>query len=61
MITFILLISAGYGKLRNLQMVDQILIWCDVHQVEPDIVLFNSAMDAYIRYTFALFFVTFHI
>ena len=45
-----MLIIAGYGLQQNEQMVDRILLECLKFSVKPDLILFNSAIDAYIRY-----------
>ena len=39
----------GYALQRNEQMVDRILLECVKYKIIPDIVLFNGAIDAYIR------------
>ena len=55
---FIIIKLKGYGLQKNEQMVDRILMECVKYSVKPDIILFNGAIDAYIRYIyfFALLF-----
>ena len=43
------LTSVGYGKLHQLQMIYKTLSTCAFKQVQADSVLFNSALDAFIR------------
>jgi pentatricopeptide repeat protein len=46
--TYSILIS-GYGRQKNEDMIDGMLRECIKYKVKADLVLFNSALDAYIR------------
>lgn len=41
--------SVGFGKQGNEVMIDKVLQWCDHKAVVADVILLNSAIDAYIN------------
>ena len=55
-VLFIVGCSTGYGRQMDETMVDKVMMWCDTDldstqtsKGRADVVLLNSAMDAYIR------------
>jgi hypothetical protein len=39
----------GYALQKNEQMLDRMLLECVKYKIRPDLILFNGAIDAYIR------------
>ena len=49
------ILMAGYELQRNEPMIDRVLQDCVKYSVQPDMVLLNGAIDAYVRYYYPTF------